>query len=57
MSDDKRYDYVRPMEEAAKQMYRNDHGFALKVEDMGYLAAGALFLFCLVVAMVLKAFE
>lgn len=57
MSDDKKHDYVRPMDEAAKQIYRNDPGFALKVEGMSYLAVGALFLFCLVVAMVLKAFE
>lgn len=31
--------YVHPLDEAAKQMYRNDPGFALRVEGLGYIAA------------------
>lgn len=35
---DNKNDRVRPMDEAAKQMYRNDPGLALKVEGQGHIA-------------------
>ncbi len=54
MSDDNKNDYVRPMDEAARQMYRNDPGLALKVEGLGYLAAGAFLLICLVIGLLIK---
>ena len=54
MSDDYKNDYVRPMDEAAKQMYRDDPGFALKVEGLGYLAAGAFLLICLAIGFIIK---
>lgn len=54
MSDDNKNDYVRPMDEATKQIYRDDPGFALKVEGLGYLAAGAFLLICLAIGFIIK---
>jgi hypothetical protein len=54
MSDDNKNDYVRPMDEAAKQMYRNDPGLALKVEGLGHLAGVAFLLICLVMGLLIK---
>lgn len=57
MSDDNKSDYVRPMDEAAKQMYRDDPGFALKVEGLGHIAAGAFLLICLAIGILIKLFS
>lgn len=54
MSDDNKADYVRPMDEAAKQMYRNDPGFAMQVEGMGHIAAGLFLLACLAIGLLVK---
>lgn len=54
MSDDNPNDRVRPMDEAAKQMYRNDPGFAMRVEGMGHVAAGAFLLLCLAIGVLVK---
>ncbi len=56
MSDDNKTDYVRPMDEAAKQMYRNDPGFAMRVEGMGHIAAGLFLLACLAIGLLVKLF-
>jgi len=54
MSDNNKNDYVRPLDEAAKQMYRDDPGFALKVEGLGYIAAGAFLAICLGIGLLIK---
>lgn len=54
MSGDNPNDRVRPMDEAAKQMFRDDPGFALKVEGLGYIAAGAFLLLCLAIGVLVK---
>lgn len=50
-------DYVRPMDEAAKQIYRNDPGFAMKVEGLGHIAAGLFLLICLAIGLLIKLFS
>lgn len=57
MSDDKKNDYVRPMDEAAKQMYRDNPGFALQVEGLGNIAAIGFLVICAIIAIVMKFFE
>lgn len=57
MSDDKKNDYVRPMDEAAKQIYRDNPGFALQVEGLGNIAAIGFLVICAIIAIVMKFFE
>ena len=57
MSDESKNDRVRPMDKAAKQMYRDDPGLALKVEGLGHLAGISFIIICVVIGFLIKLFN